>query len=510
MAVIETLVGLARAQQRHLAQVGTRSAHAATALWDRHGGLSDASLDAYRSAVIPPQEAIRGATAHLTAGYLAAYTSAAGEPIDHFTPDIDAATVQRGVALDELWARPTVAARTAISNGASFADAMRAGRNRAEQIASTDVQLTARGVARGALSADRRIVAYRRVPSGKCCVFCATAATQRYHSDDLLPCHNHCHCAIAPIIGRHDPGHIIEPQALARLKELDARPYWTASGEVDWEKLRRGSKDAFTIEGRGEPIKRFAAPPKTTVPTPAPAAGSRSIGRGLLTGKKAALDRFGPALDDLGKIHGLPVDANDGVTELITRKNIGGLKGGHYSPATKRKRPPHKRGESRADYSARMDAWRAEPLHQEIAIIDRGDGTEELSFLHEFGHKIDNRGGSNFATSSASINAGHQRGLDDTETAIWEFLSAARETGTIQNIGKHVGGDYQFVGYFRDPREVWARAYSQWAAERLGGPYLKALRAQQAKSAYYQWTDDEFAVLSPLVERVLRARGALA
>lgn len=56
---------------------------------------------------------------------------------------------------------------------------------------------------------------------------------------------------------------------------------------------------------------------------------------------------------------------------------------------------------------------------------------------------------------------------------------------------------------------IRARAYSQWAAEQLGGAELDALNAWRATPGL-QWTDEEFAVIRPLVEDVLRARGYLA
>ncbi len=47
---------------------------------------------------------------------------------------------------------------------------------------------------------------------------------------------------------------------------------------------------------------------------------------------------------------------------------------------------------------------------------------------------------------------------------------------------------------------MWARAYSQWAAEQLGGEALTAPRSSQIKKLIYQWPDEEFATLRTHVE----------
>lgn len=55
------------------------------------------------------------------------------------------------------------------------------------------------------------IVGYRRVPAGgNVCELCLTAATQRYHRDDLMPIHPGCSCDVEPLYGSEDPGQVID------------------------------------------------------------------------------------------------------------------------------------------------------------------------------------------------------------------------------------------------------------------------------------------------------------
>ena len=78
-----------------------------------------------------------------------------------------------------------------------------------------------------------RFTAHRRVLTGRSCMFCATASTQRYRVDQLMPLHNHCDCAVAPIIGDADPGQIINHDLLGSLKKAGGSKYWKQRGLVD-------------------------------------------------------------------------------------------------------------------------------------------------------------------------------------------------------------------------------------------------------------------------------------
>jgi peptidoglycan hydrolase-like protein with peptidoglycan-binding domain len=157
--------------------------------------------------------------------------------------------------------------------------------------------------------------------------------------------------------------------------------------------------------------------------------------------------------------------------------------------------------------------------------------------MHEFGHRTDfigdidahMEGRIKLSTRTSYYSAG------DTP-AVRAFQQAAKETSTIADANTNYR-DSKYIQYFRAEHEVWARAYSQWTAEQLGGPELEALRAQQRASSrtvggkvnwvqdekgvwikegggvqtksIYQWPDDEFSKLGPMIEGVLRERGLL-
>jgi len=190
-------------------------------LWDRFGAIDD--LDAFAAPAAELSAAAQAQTAAVVDAYLASYldtTPVGVEPV-----------IRNGADLVDVYRRAGVTARYRISQGADFDTAMAAARARAQNLATTDVVLAHQGAAAEVL-AERRVVGYRRVLTGGSCKLCATASTQRYHADRLMPIHGHCDCRIAPIVGDDDPGHIINHQLLDRLQQSGPQ-YWKAKGFVD-------------------------------------------------------------------------------------------------------------------------------------------------------------------------------------------------------------------------------------------------------------------------------------
>lgn len=215
-----------------------------------------------------------------------------------------------------------------------------------------------------------------------------------------------------------------------------------------------------------------------------------------------AQTKFGPTFDALAELHGVKMD---GMPTTIVR--VGGkakYKGGHFSPGNRGPKPKRLRGKPMEQYVAEMRAWRDSPLVPEIVISDRGDGTELFSLLHEFGHRID------FVPGPAGREAfGYLRNERRLGDAVNAFQTAAKASTPIVDAYKN-WQDFGFVEYFRSPHEVWARAYSQWAARELGGPWQEAFEASQRAHATYQWPTEEFdRDIAPLVEGVLREWGMI-
>jgi hypothetical protein len=177
----------------------------AAALWSRFGGPREADLVRFVPAVVPIVAGAQVATARLVTGYVALMTRiAVGGAIP--APPAPLAAL-RGVLAAELYTRPVIAVRTALSHGKPFVEAMDLGRQRAEQLAGTDVLLAQRAATLHAVKADRRIVGYRRVITAGSCTLCAVASSEIYGPDEPMAIHVSCDCGVAPIYRTSDPAH---------------------------------------------------------------------------------------------------------------------------------------------------------------------------------------------------------------------------------------------------------------------------------------------------------------
>lgn len=194
------------------------TARQVAALWVRFGGLDDAQADRFVAAAVPLVNGAQAATARLVAAYWATLARAAvGEAVEAAVPAA-AVTGLRGVDPADVYRRPTLLARYLMSEGKPAAEALLLARRRAEVLADTDVMLAQRAATLQVISADDRIVGYRRVLTGRSCAFCAAASTQRYHREELAPLHARCDCGVAPIFGTADPGQIINRPLVDNLK----------------------------------------------------------------------------------------------------------------------------------------------------------------------------------------------------------------------------------------------------------------------------------------------------
>lgn len=222
---------------------------------------------------------------------------------------------------------------------------------------------------------------------------------------------------------------------------------------------------------------------------------------------------FGETVKQLDGLHRIEPGILDQTRIIVGGKTA--TKGGHFSPAARPPKPRRKRGGDRDEYVARMREWRDAAPIPEIRINDSDYGEQLVTFLHEFGHRIDYRSTSGstvkFYTSTDRV----AQSVADrySSKAVSAFQSAARESTPLVRASSNFSGQPGFVQYFQSPHEVWARAYSQWAANKLGGAHRAALEATQKQARngvpLYQWTDEEFKKIAPLVEGVLRERGLM-
>jgi hypothetical protein len=214
--------------------------------WASLGRWDDAAAADFIGLVAPMLDAGRERMAELTATHLAQQTTLAVEHRLTFdTPTLELPSGSpRGVSDEELLRRPFVATWTDLSRGKPLDVAVATGARRADSLAVTDLQLAKTTTARRALSADGRVVGYRRVLTGnESCARCVLASTQRYHVGDLMPIHPGCDCGVAPIVGDHDPGQVIDERTAEEVQQIVAddlgQKYVDAGGRgpIDYRKI---------------------------------------------------------------------------------------------------------------------------------------------------------------------------------------------------------------------------------------------------------------------------------
>lgn len=230
-------------------QLRTGTAARVAAAWSRLGGPSDNNIDAFLTVVLPVVQGAEVATVRLVAGYMAAMLREATGTAAELALDTSQVTGKalRGVEPAEVYTRPIITMRSALAAGRDYKDALRIAGERASDTAETDVLLSQRAATDEIVQREPRIVGYRRVLTGRSCAFCATASTQRYHSEDLMPIHNRCDCGVAPIIGDRDTGQVINRGLLKDLKAAskgrggsyaDARHFTVnEDGELEFPKV---------------------------------------------------------------------------------------------------------------------------------------------------------------------------------------------------------------------------------------------------------------------------------
>lgn len=185
-------------------------------LWNQLTSWRDDDADTFAKQAAAVVEGGQRAVASLTDVYLATLLGdMLGADVAPVGVDPDLVTgAVRGVDPERVYRRPFEQIWTDLHNGKPLTGAVEAGERRARLLGETDLQLTKTRTAREVMSSREDIVAYRRVLNGAGnCGLCVLASTQRYHKRDLLPIHPGCDCGVAPLIGREDPGQVID-QAL--------------------------------------------------------------------------------------------------------------------------------------------------------------------------------------------------------------------------------------------------------------------------------------------------------
>ena len=124
-----------------------------------------------------------------------------------------------------------------------------------------------------------------------------------------------------------------------------------------------------------------------------------------------------------------------------------------------------------------------------------------LTMAHEVGHFLDHSG----ISGRPSANQSDWESATESTAEVRAVMDAIRASGTYALLGNS-------SPYFRDPCELWARAYAQHAAWRSGSSRLKGqldkiLTDDDPHVRVRQWPYDEFLPIAESIDRLLMAKG---
>ncbi|MGW1269682.1 hypothetical protein [Streptomyces sp. NPDC002491] len=240
--------------------------------WTDLRSWRDADANAFRRRTIPVILAGERQVATLTASYLEQLYRETGDA-RRVSLDLDAVTgtALRGVDPWEVYERPFIEVRTALSKGAALDDAVLQGGHRLDTIAKTDLQLARTHTVREVSSDMPRFEYTVRVLQGEYdCALCMIASTQRYLKKDLAPIHPGCDCLVKTVTADYDPGQIIDEEFLSGVHDAVEKALGThdRSGRaVDYRKIivsREHGEIGPVLGYRGQ---RFTGPDDIHLPT---------------------------------------------------------------------------------------------------------------------------------------------------------------------------------------------------------------------------------------------------
>jgi hypothetical protein len=136
---------------------------------------------------------------------------------------------------------------------------------------------------------------------------------------------------------------------------------------------------------------------------------------------------------------------------------------------------------------------------------------KEFTLLHEIGHVIDNQAtgvrGINETGSPENIFSDILKAIEQTD--LTKSLRVMQKSGRFEykNKLRKIGTkDYDRLNYLLQPKELWARAYSQYIAMKSGNKeLLKQLNWEENRQTIFktQWMENDFKMVIFEVEKFL-------
>jgi len=233
--VSETL--LARLSRQHTIQrsgIQRRLVSQLLALWSRPIYNDPPTVASYAARSATLVEAALTAVSKSQSAYLSLVLGAMGLPARQ--PRSATVYPRSGTTVLDVYRRPEQQVRWELSQGRSSEAAVNAAIRRVTALASDDLSAAMRDQTKATLSAQKKVVGYRRMihpelsKTGSCGL-CVVASTNFYTVKDLMPLHTLCKCGVMPITKDLDPG--------LKLNADDLQKFYDAAGSTAAEDLVR-------------------------------------------------------------------------------------------------------------------------------------------------------------------------------------------------------------------------------------------------------------------------------
>lgn len=244
--------------QAAVAQVRAVVEDYARRYWGMMASYHDADIERMVRAIVPHVQAGQITVARLTDAYLGPAARIAGWG-EGGAAMIDPAQLRGGAPAEEVYRRPGEQVWTALSKGASVAEAAAAGEKRLMQLVAGDIQLAMRAQAARSMPPGSR---YRRVVTGaETCALCMLASTQVYRQGHLMPIHPGCDCTVQPLRRYTDAMRRSDADIVQRTHEAVGDAGYDAAasgghggGGDDYRGITLRNEDGRIVAGGGEKI----------------------------------------------------------------------------------------------------------------------------------------------------------------------------------------------------------------------------------------------------------------
>lgn len=136
------------------------------------------------------------------------------------------------------------------------------------------------------------------------------------------------------------------------------------------------------------------------------------------------------------------------------------------------------------------------------AILFDGASDSAMSFIHEFGHHLDN---DVLHLNQTRWNPGIR---NEATEAYWDAIRKSKHYRDLEYwLYDADDPPSRYVQYMADPKELWARSYAQYVVKKTGGNMLKELESLRKELVAMAWDDNDFTDIERAIETLLSSQG---